>query len=649
MKNISRRNYLELMIKTGIGTYLGTSFLNFGKTSFIDSTQVFSRYIPDDAYQQITFHKKNAGIQYFNFTPKGGWILINNKKVVVGKNLPKGCHAKVESYVKKGHIIKSISFLKNNPRGYLIITNRTKFARYIPSKTNKELERLINKGHKIEFVAIPPTGSKESYLILTNKGYSIHKIDDECFQMIKNLRQKPTGVGNAPRKIHFVGFDYKGGWVIIANDYYFQKNIHSDCSRQLKKFQNKKRQTDFIAFSPTRQGFSMFSNTQFSNPPEDKIREFEASFANGTKTIWDRMREINMHGVSIGVVINNQIAWSCGYGILNQKRKDAVHPNSLWQAASISKVVAATSAMKLVEEGRMNLNDDIRNLLTNWNLNVNIPNANIVKPVRPTLENLLSHTAGINKSGFSGYKVGVQDLPNLIEILNGHSDPSRSTIPNHGRIEITNFPGTHRYSGGGYTVLEQIIKDVRLRSFSSITRANILQPLEMNDTFFSTRIPNKYTTKGNYNLTAGHGVDGNILKDFIEESDQLRGLNHLPEFAAAGMYTTALDLCKFIIMLNRGGTYINSNNREVRVLQKSTVDNLFTSRTGSRALGFLVRNNTPINSNNFYFQHGGSNAGIRNTMRGYPNKKTGVVVLTNNNNKDFRNEVRDAIINTFGW
>ena len=636
---ISRRRSLDLISKAGLASFLGFPFSSIMENIPIGAgTLSFSKFIPEDAYQKITAYKK-SGIQYFNFTPKGGWILVTNNKQVISKKLPAGCEDKVKELLRQGHHINCIAFPPSNANAFLIITNRTKFARNIPDKCYKELTRLVNKGHRIEFVAFPPKRSKNAYLILTNKGYSIHLIEDECFQMIKNLRQKPDGTGKAPRKIHFVGFDYNGGWVILAEDYFFEKNIHSKCKDQLVRFQNQKRQTNFIAFAPTRNGFTMFSNTAFQKPPEDKIRKFENSFDNKSKTIWQKMAQYGATGVSVAVVINNRIAWSCGYGILNSNRSAATHPNSLWQAASISKVVATVSAMRLVEEGRMSLTDNLEDLLTTWTLP--IKRGLRLGNNKPTLQALLSHTAGINQTGFDGYAFNnnkYPKLPTLEQILDGHE------LANSFPIQVIITPGTWKYSGGGFTVLEKIFEDVRLRNFSTMTRTNVLQKIGMNDTFYSPNVPGKYKAFGNYNLVAGHYENGNQVAG---------GLKKYPELAAAGMYTTALDLAKFIIMMNGAGTYVDSRNRRTQVLQSASVQKILTpvikiNNSINQGLGFRLKK-AARNSNGFYYQHGGSNAGIRNAMRGYPNKNTGIVVLTNTNNSNFRNEIRNAIVNIYGW
>ena len=642
---ISRRRSLDLISKAGLGSFLGMPFFSMAENiPTAASTQTYSRYIPNDAYEKITAYKK-LGIQYFNFTPKGGWILVTNNKKVISKNLPAGCEAKVKELLQKGHHINCIAFPHSNSKGFLIVTNKTKFARNIPDKCYKELTRLVSKGHKIEFVNFPPKRSKDTYLILTNKGYSIHDVPDECFQMIKNLRQRFSGTGKAPRKVHFVGFDYKGGWVILADDYYYQKNIHAECKSQLDRFQYKKRETSFIAFAPTRNGFTMFSNTAYTKAPVDDIRLFENTFDGGKKTIWQKMDQYGATGVSVAVVVNNRIAWSCGYGILNSNKTAATHPNSIWQAASISKVVSAVSAMRLVEEGKMNLTDDIRDLLTSWTLTAKDGIINQNK--KPTLEALLTHTAGINQQGFGGYPYTLNSarqlrspvIPTLKQILNGESPA------NSGKIKITKPIGKRAYSGGGYTVLQQIFKDVTNRDFSSTTKTNILQRIGMNDTFFGRNIPRKYTSSDNYNLVAGHYENGNQV---------VGGLNQYPELAAAGMYTTALDLAKFIIMMNGNGTYVNSRNRRTQVLKSDTVKDMLTGRiiingtSDSQGLGFRVKKGA-TNSNRFYFQHGGTNEGIRNAMRGYPNINAGVVVLTNTSHANFRNEIRDAIVKIYGW
>ena len=86
----------------------------------------------------------------------------------------------------------------------------------------------------------------------------------------------------------------------------------------------------------------------------------------------------------------------------------------MFQAASISKPVAATAALRLVERGKLDLNSDVNKSLISWK----IPDNEYTAQRKVTLRCLLSHSAGLTVSGFRGYAEG-EDVPALLQVLDG--------------------------------------------------------------------------------------------------------------------------------------------------------------------------------------------------------------------------------------
>lgn len=162
----------------------------------------------------------------------------------------------------------------------------------------------------------------------------------------------------------------------------------------------------------------------------------------------ERMEHYKVPGVSIAIVENGTIKWAKGYGIANTNNGSKVDTNTLFQAGSISKPLAALSALKLVENGSIDINEDVNIYLKGWE----IPESKFTQVERVTLRRLLTHTAGITVHGFPGYQQ-TATFPSIIEVLNGNG--------NTAKIFVDTIPGSiWRYSGGGYTVMEKMVEDV---------------------------------------------------------------------------------------------------------------------------------------------------------------------------------------------
>ena len=132
-------------------------------------------------------------------------------------------------------------------------------------------------------------------------------------------------------------------------------------------------------------------------------------------TIQERLKQYKIPGGSIAVINDFKVEWARAYGVKDVETNEPVVTDTLFQAGSISKPVAAMIALKKVEEGKISLDEDINNKLTSWKL----PDNEFAAKHKVTLANLLSHTGGLTVHGFPGYAVG-EKIPTLPEVLKVH-------------------------------------------------------------------------------------------------------------------------------------------------------------------------------------------------------------------------------------
>jgi len=331
-------------------------------------------------------------------------------------------------------------------------------------------------------------------------------------------------------------------------------------------------------------------------------------------TINDEMRRLHVPGLSIAVIDGGRLAWAKGYGVTGPSGAP-VTPETLFQAASISKPIAAFGAMTMVQSGELKLYGDINSQLRTWRL----PKAPGGKPV--SLLQLLSHTGGLNVSGFPGYAHG-DAVPTLLQVLDGSSPAT--TAP----IRAASAPGSGwQYSGGGYTVLQQLVTDVSSQGFDVVMRRRVLTPLGMTSSSFSQPASSLILKQA----ALPHDSTGNPYAG---------GPSTYPELAAAGMWTTPSDLARFVI-----GVQVSAAGRS-KVLNQTNARNMLTSVRNDYALGFEMTGNGAATS----FAHGGSNRGYQNYMFGYVDGGRGAVVMTNGDAGDAlaRATIR-AIAAEYGW
>lgn len=332
----------------------------------------------------------------------------------------------------------------------------------------------------------------------------------------------------------------------------------------------------------------------------------------------DRMQSYKTPGVSIALINEGRIEWARGYGVLEAGGKEPVTPETLFQAASISKSLSAMLALRLVEQGKLDLDSDVNKRLVSWK----VPENEFTKDQKVTLRRLLAHTAGVTEPGFLGYPVD-EALPNLRQILEGEKPANSRPI----RVDMK--PGTRfRYSGGGYVILQQLMMDVTGMSFPALMQKTLLQKLGMTHSTFQQPLSPDLTSRA----AAGHLPNGEEMKG---------KWSVLPELAPAGLWTTPTDLARFVIEVQK--SRLGKSNK---VLSTASINQMLTPQIDDVALGLFVDGQ----GSSTRFSFGGANVGFKCRMLGYMNSGQGVVVMTNSENgAELIAEILRSVAAEYGW
>src|SRR5690348_12170020 len=196
-------------------------------------------------------------------------------------------------------------------------------------------------------------------------------------------------------------------------------------------------------------------------------------------TISSRMEHYKVPGVSVAFFDHGQILWTHAYGLADVAAKKPVTPDTLFQAASISKPVSALAALRLVQDGKLSLDEDVNVKLKTWK----VPDNAFTEKEKVTLRRILSHSAGLTVHGFPGYASGAP-IPSVVQILNGEKPANTDPI----RVDVV--PGTlWRYSGGGYVILQTLLSDVTGKSFPQLMRELVLDPAGMARSTYEQPLP----------------------------------------------------------------------------------------------------------------------------------------------------------------
>ena len=314
-------------------------------------------------------------------------------------------------------------------------------------------------------------------------------------------------------------------------------------------------------------------------------------------TLAERMALYKVPGVSIALVDSGRIVWARGFGLKEVGTADSVGPNTLFQAASISKPVAATAMLRLVEEGKLALDVPVNGYLKSWK----VPANKFTAKEMVTLRRIVAHHAGLTVHGFPGYAQG-DSIPTVPQILDGTKPANTPAV----RVDTT--PGAvWSYSGGGITVEQLAMTDVTGEPFPALLKRLVLDPIGMTNSGYDQPLP--ATKRGQE--AVGYKADGSMI---------VGRWHTYPEMAAAGLWTTPTDLLKWAMEITAARA-----GKSTKVLSQKMADEMLTVQKAPSGLGPMLHGSGRA----FYFEHGGANEGYRCQVMYFPEIGRGAAVMTN--------------------
>ena len=351
-----------------------------------------------------------------------------------------------------------------------------------------------------------------------------------------------------------------------------------------------------------------------------KLERKENEFKNLETEIQEIVDKLNVVGLSISVIENNKISYSQGFGYADIDKNIKTDTNTIYRIASISKSITASAIMKLYEEGKFKLDDDINDYLNGFEVrNPNFPDEKI------TFRMLLTHTSSI---------------------IDGDTYSTIYDIQDFGDYK----PGDQfEYSNYGYNLLATLIEQISNQDFEDFVQENIFKPLNMKASFN----PNKFEDVDNIAVLYGIDEDGNyyerlndkkrmedniVISPTVRDKDGKIPLGNAFKYSpTGGLRTSPNELAKFMIMLSNNGLYNGT-----RVLKKDTVElmeqihwygDALNGLYKCKGLGLHITDDLIEGSR--LIGHTGEAYGLLSNMFYDENRKFGYIMMLNGNNYKF--------------
>jgi CubicO group peptidase (beta-lactamase class C family) len=334
-------------------------------------------------------------------------------------------------------------------------------------------------------------------------------------------------------------------------------------------------------------------------------------------TLAELMESNRIPAVSIAVMEGGRVAWAKAWGVLKAGGTASADTETLFQAASMSKVVTAFLVLQQVENGFLDLDRDVNTWLQAWK----VPENELTRQQPVTLRRILCHNAGLTVHGFGRCKA--DEPPTILDILNGRPPAE------NGPVFVDTLPGTQeRYSGGGTTVCQLLLEEISGKSFGELASEQIFEPLGMMRSTFADPLPVTLWP----NTARGHLYDGTVAD---------RWWYGCPSAAAGGLWTTPTEYAMLFLEISRAHAG-NSGLLGVEFAREM----LQRPGEGFFALGPRVKGS----GESAWFNHGGFHEDFKSEAVMFVESGFGAVVMVNGGLTEMPCwEILNGIAAAYGW
>jgi CubicO group peptidase (beta-lactamase class C family) len=293
-------------------------------------------------------------------------------------------------------------------------------------------------------------------------------------------------------------------------------------------------------------------------------------------------------GLSVAVGRGGAVLMAKGYGFANVELEAPARADTVYHVDSITKFLTAAAILKLAEEGRLDLEDDVGRWVPGF--------STAQRPIR--IRHLLSHTSGLPS---------YTSLPGFAE--KERLDLSHEEVLAPVRLAPAHFaPGEGwRYCNTGFYLLGMVIEKVTGQGYADHMKKQLFEPLGMADSSYGDTRPLIRNRASGYEVEQGRLVNAALM-------------SWGPPFSGGGIVSTALDLLKWTDGLAHG-----------RVLKAASVERMWSpSRlTDGSPIDYGLGTRLGTLSGHRMVGHTGNGGGFRNVLLFFPEDDLTVAVLTN--------------------
>lgn len=594
----------------------------------------------------------NAGkdVDEIGVTPQGDWVIVAGQQVVASPGFPAFPLGKINDYIAAGKTVDVVSFAPNG--SWVVVAGNLRWRSAGLPHTDQLADRIaerLDAGHRIQEIAFAPDGA--GWTLLSGSYAQTISMPGALFEAVYDRR-------DSKRTIQGISTTPSGAWVLYADQWTVTGSAPTGLRTVLRNWAANRQSIDHVRLSPA-DGYIVYSNGFVAVPADNKPWLLEYSLNSGSTSIFERMKDLKVRGVSIAVIDDNKVVSARSYGLREWGTEKPVLAKTPFDAASLTKFITSSTAMRMIGHQYFKLSTDLKELasvndaasqLYLWkSFGESIPAVfgvppGVLIPNGMTLRRLLSHTAGAADEGPVGILPSQWPpfYPPLWQRLLSFNCDGGGCFYDKNNVAwydpALGPPGTQaKYSNASYFLAQAMLERMGgNKPFPDLVKEHVLDPLGMND---SQIVHKPMNAAWEDDAAQQHGPLGMKLERRIYIWS-----------GSGGLYTSARDYAKAMIpLMNDGKTESDADYLNPFAVSLMLQNN---PPQGFYGLGLGLSAAQVTDSNGFFRHTGRHTDRARTLMVGRPDLKQGLVVLVNGGHDGAAtlvSEIQEAFWCTYGW
>jgi len=344
-----------------------------------------------------------------------------------------------------------------------------------------------------------------------------------------------------------------------------------------------------------------------------------------TWSIGERMEQFSVPAVSVAVIDDRELAWARAWGVIKTGVDEPVTAETIFQAGSVSKPVAALLALALVGDSELELDRPVNDVLQSWR----VPENDLTRAEPVTLRHIITHQAG-----FTPFSYLIQrdqsKVPGMAELLAGG-------IRDWPVVTVEFVPGSrHAYSNAGYCALQLVLEEASGLSLHQLATREMFGPLKMSHSHFDEPLGSEVLA----NAASGH-TRKRTGEGQRREAEPVEGKAEIAPGATGGLWSTPTDLARVVVEVMRAW-----HGESELLIPPELSREFLTPQVENEGLGIYLLGEGPT----LRARHGGSMVGFICLLVFYPNSGQGAVLMSNSDGgRWLQQELLAAIAEEYEW